>query len=292
MTTLSLLLFATLASVTNAENFFVQAHYRKEKCEGDFVNLFESQPQSSCVTKDGVTYSFWNCTSGDPAAYFCGKDSTCSNGCTPTGRTYKSGECLEYPIPGRYSGVWSRYFCSTSLVPFPGVSFNLARSFFTPEDCVAANTANLRIVTGEAVYCANKTKENSSTINKCIVAPNGDVSSEQHTCLNTETCASCTAGLTVPGRKCDQTGAKEYTTDVCFTGGPSGATTANSQSQALSTSTASVAGSTATVSIDNSNSNSGSVGGPESASADLMRSTATVMATIVAFAFDFDHFAF
>jgi hypothetical protein len=261
------LLVATLTAVTKAENFFIQAQYRTNKCDGATVNLFDSQPQSYCHF-DGSNYSFWNCTTGEPIVYNCGQDTTCTT-CAATRLTFNSTQCSEYPIPGTYSGIWARRYCATTLVPFPGVSFNLARTYASQADCTAANTAKLRKVAGEAVYCANSTASNTSAIRKCIVAANGDVSSEQSVCLSTLTCASCTVVLNTPGRKCRMITSAEYVTDVCSSDSPtpgttsvSGSTTSNVNSQ-----TSSDASATASVSASATASASGSASASASASA-------------------------
>jgi hypothetical protein len=277
-----ILLLATLASAVNADNFFVQAQYRTNKCDTASVNLFSSQPQSACVTSDGTNFSIWNCTSGDPVVYNCGKDATCQS-CNSTGRGFKSADCLEYPVPGTYSGTWSKRFCATSLVPFPGVSFNLARTYFNQADCTAAATAKLRIVVGEAEYCANNTMFNLSTTKKCSVAANGDVSSDQYSCLGSTTCASCTLILPTAGRKCRMVSPTEYITDVCSSDG-AGATTASSTSAGTTQSGASTTATTTAGSGTNSGTaattGGSSVDAPApSAAAGVSMSVATAMLT-------------
>lgn len=243
-----LFLSMTLATASGA-NFFIQAQYRSKTCEGSKVNLFDSVPQASCFSSDGgMTYGYWNCSGVNPTLYGCSSDSTCTT-CQASRISFNGTDCADYPIPGLFSGTWSKRFCAQELVPFTGQSFILSYTYSSQADCNAADNGKLRKVIGEAVYCANNSAADASAIKTCSMTASGGVSKDQYVCTKTQTCSSC--GLVVPtaGRKCAEISKVEYATDSC--NGPlvvpGGVTTTSSVAGATTQSTASVSGGTTVV---------------------------------------------
>lgn len=243
-----LFLSMTLATASGA-NFFIQAQYRSKTCEGSKVNLFDSVPQASCFSSDGgTTFGFWNCSGVNPTLYGCSSDATCTT-CQASRISFNGTDCADYPIPGLFSGTWSKRFCAQELVPFTGQSFILAHTYASQADCSAADSGKLRKVIGEAVYCANNSAADASAIKTCSMTASGGVSKDQYVCTKTQTCSSCGLVVPVAGRKCAEISKVEYVTDSCS--GPlvvpGGVTTTSSVAGETTQSTASVSGATTVV---------------------------------------------
>lgn len=213
---MTLLLSSMLLATASGANFFIQAQYRSKTCEGSKVNLFDSVPQASCFSSDGgTTYGFWNCSGVNPTLYGCGSDTTCTT-CQASRISFNGTDCADYPVPGLFTGTWSKRFCATELVPFVGQSFILAHTYAAKADCDASDSGKLRKVIGEAVYCANNSVTDASSIKTCSMTASGGVSKDQYACLNTQTCGKCSLVVPTAGRKCAEISKVEYATDSCL----------------------------------------------------------------------------
>jgi hypothetical protein len=213
--------FGVTFNVVHADNHYISAQYRSSTCDVALVNLFESTPQSACVSNGG-SYKFWNCSNpSSPSIYQCGSDSTCRTGCKPFGQPVNTSACIEYPIPGKYSGIWAGGFCATEEIPFK-VPTLVTRKYFSAVGCQSASAGDLRSLLGEAIYCVNLTNSGGigSAMKTCSLSA-GELTTQQFACPKTDTCTPTSLCLpvgTTKGRTCvleRAGGFALYVTDSC-----------------------------------------------------------------------------
>lgn len=209
-------------SAQAAETFFVAAVFdRSPTCDAATLVSVESTPQSACLW-DGQSARFWNCTSGDPIAYDCGTDRTCSGACVPgpLPLRFNSSQCALY-LPG--STQYARRWCSATELPFVGhgLRVRLSRRWHTKEGCAAKSPAAYRSVVGLALRCANASATVSAG-DTCAIAANGAVSFATQVCSASPTCAAgCTslAQPTPPACSLDATSPTTYGIAGCWIDG-------------------------------------------------------------------------
>jgi hypothetical protein len=190
---LSLLSFVSLTSIflslANALNWYVGAQYRSPTCDPAKMTVFESFPQSACAF-DGNSYSFWNCSSGNPVVYNCGgSDKTCQGPCMPTNQKFNSSDCVLY-LAILYPDIYARRQCLEEPIPFPGLQIHIARKYFTPAGCAAKNASEIRSVVGTALRCAN-VSATASLGSSCSTSANGTVTLITDNCPSSTTCQAC-----------------------------------------------------------------------------------------------------